>query len=91
MLWQILIFLLPFLALFYYLKRNWSEIKNNNLMLSLLIGGALVWFAGLIMQQYNFGNGSLLSLFGVCVFFSGVAFHTIRRPKKEEPTDEEAE
>lgn len=89
MLWQIFVFLLPFLALLYYLKSNWSEIKDNSILIVVLTGGAIIWFAGLIMQQYNFGNGSLLSLFGVCVFFSGVAFHTVKRPKKEDTSDKE--
>ncbi len=88
MLWQILVLLLPFLALFYYLKSNWSDIKDNTPIVSLLIGGTILWFAGLFMQQYNFANGSLLSLVGVCIFFTVIAVHTAKYRKKEKSDDE---
>lgn len=77
--------LIPALLLAYYLKKNWPDIKDKPILVSLLVGGILVYYAGILFTWTNPFLESTLKLLGTCLFFSGVAVNTSKRPKEKTP------
>lgn len=81
----ILSVLIPILLLAYYLRSDWQIIKTNRILIGVLAGGTLLYYLGLAFSRINPNVESLLKLSGACLFFTGVAFHTIKHPKEKNP------
>jgi len=62
----------------------WVKAKDKRVLVGLLSGGTILFYAGLFFNKINPGLESILKLTGACLFFTTVAVNT-RRPKKETP------
>jgi len=81
----ILSVLIAALLLAYYLRSDWENIKNNRILMGALVGGTLIYYLGLAFSGINPVYESLLKLSGACLFFTGVAFNTVKRPQEKNP------
>jgi len=77
--------LIPILLLAYYLRSDWPNMKNNPMLMGVLIGATLLYYLGLAFSAIDPVIESLLKLSGACLFFTGIAFHTVKRPKEKNP------
>lgn len=69
---EILYWVAPALLLAYYLKSSGPDLKHKKVLLGLLIGGTLMFYAGMLGAAIN-GSLSTLKLLGTCLFFTAVA------------------
>lgn len=76
--------LIPALLLAYYLRIMWADAKDKRVLVGLLAGGTILFYAGLFFNKINPGLESILKLTGACLFFTTVAINS-RRPKDETP------
>lgn len=73
--------LIPILLLTYYLRTDWQNMKTNRILMGVLVGGTLLYYLGLALSEINPVYESLLKLSGACLFFSGIAFKTVKTKK----------
>jgi hypothetical protein len=81
----ILSIIIAALLLAYYLRSDWENIKHNRILMGALVGGTLIFYLGLTFSSINPAYESLLKLTGACIFFTGVALHTVKRPQAKDP------
>ena len=72
--------LVPALLLTYYWKIVRSSGQGRRLRFGLLVGGTCLYYIGMLLTLISVNSGTLLQLTGACLFFTGVALHTLRRP-----------
>lgn len=77
--------LIPISLLTYYLWSDWQNMKTNRILMGVLIGGTLLYYLGLAFAAIDPVLESLLKLSGACLFFTGIALHTVRRSKVKNP------
>ncbi|HEX3012253.1 MAG TPA: hypothetical protein VHQ70_09525 [Syntrophomonadaceae bacterium] len=67
-------------CLVYYVKSNWPGIKDRPVIMVLLVGGILIFVAGVALSKST--TGPTLRLLGTCIFFTGVAIDAGMARKK---------
>jgi hypothetical protein len=82
---SILYVVLPALLLAYYLKTLATPLKDHPLLSAALVGGVCLYYAGLLFGLTEPVLKTLLQLSGACLFFTGVAVRTLRRPRSDTP------
>lgn len=75
----ILNIIVPAVILGYYLRSNWLKLKDRKIILGILIGGTLIFYAGVFIGSLL---GSNLKLLGTCLFFTVVAINVNRHSKE---------
>lgn len=76
----ILSLLVPALLLAYYWRIVRTSGQGRRLPFGLLVGGTCLYYIGMLLTLISSNSGTLLQLTGACMFFTGVALHTLRRP-----------
>jgi hypothetical protein len=71
------------MLLAYYLKTSGTAIKDNKVLLGLLVGGTLFFYSGLFLEYINPWLGSTLKLLGTCLFFTAVAINLASSSKEK--------
>lgn len=78
---QLLSLLVPVLLLAYYLRIVGAGTHDKKWLVGFLVGGTCLYYIGMLLTRiYTPGLGTTLQLTGACLFFTGVAAHTLRRP-----------
>ncbi|MEQ8199952.1 MAG: hypothetical protein ABRQ24_00865 [Syntrophomonadaceae bacterium] len=77
----ILTYLMPAVLVGFYIGLNWPYFKDSRIQQSVVGLGILLYYSGLVYENWNPAPASLLKLSGALVFLVLVLYQTIKRRK----------